>query len=209
MNNELKRLKTLLPNDLLGQIAIASSAKHRPKLIFTKKLAKKLHQIEIDLNAWQAIDLDYRNLLFWHEIARIRHRSVASDRWQLIVFIAGLCMFVLEINSHQVLLLAIYLLLTVIAGWQLYQNNRGESYLRAATQADQGAMLLAQQFGYSSSRAYRSLRGAISMLIKRSPKGFLAAQSQTRLQVLEINAIKERNKIFNKTTSELSVIVRR
>jgi Protein of unknown function (DUF3318) len=195
MNNELNRLETLIPDNLLTQIAIASSAEHRPRLILTKKLAKKRHQIEIDLNAWQEIDLDYRNLLFWYEVARIQQHSVPSDRWQLIVFTAGLGMSTLEITSHHVLLLAVYLLLTVIAGWQLYQNNRGESYLRAATQADQGAILLAQQFGYSLPRAYRSLRGAISMLLKRSPKGFLAAQYQTRRQVLEINAIKDRNQV--------------
>ncbi|MEY2856420.1 MAG: hypothetical protein RLZZ74_729 [Cyanobacteriota bacterium] len=195
MNNELNRLETLLPDNLLTQIAIASSAEHRPRLILTKKLAKKRHQIEIDLNAWQEIDLDYRNLLFWYEVARIQQHSVPSDRWQLIVFTAGLGMSTLEITSHHVLLLAVYLLLTVIAGWQLYQNNRGESYLRAATQADQGAILLAQQFGYSLPRAYRSLRGAISMLLKRSPKKFLAAQYQTRRQVLEINAIKDRNQV--------------
>jgi hypothetical protein len=195
MNNELNRLETLLPDNLLTQIAIASSAEHRPRLILTKKLAKKRHQIEIDLNAWQEIDLDYRNLLFWYEVARIQQHSVPSDRWQLIVFTAGLGMSTLEITSHHVLLLAVYLLLTVIAGWQLYQNNRGESYLRAATQADQGAILFAQQFGYSLPRAYRSLRGAINMLLKRSPKGFLAAQYQTRRQVLEINAIKDRNQV--------------
>jgi hypothetical protein len=195
MNNELNRLETLLPDDLLGQIAIASSAEHRPRLILTKKLAKKRHQIEIDLNAWQEIDLDYRNLLFWYEVARIQQHSVPSDRWQLIVFTAGLGMSTLEVTSHHVLLLAVYLLLTAIAGWQLYQNNRGESYLRTVTQADQGAILLAQQFGYSLPRAYRSLRGAINMLLKRSPKGFLAAQYQTRRQVLEINAIKERNQV--------------
>jgi hypothetical protein len=195
MNNELNRLETLIPDNLLTQIAIASSAEQRPRLILTKKLAKKRHQIEIDLNAWQEIDLDYRNLLFWYEVARIQQHSVPSDRWQLIVFTAGLGMSTLEITSHHVLLLAVYLLLTVIAGWQLYQNNRGESYLRAATQADQGAILLAQQFGYSLPRAYRSLRGAINMLLKRSPKKFLAAQYQTRRQVLEINAIKDRNQV--------------
>jgi Protein of unknown function (DUF3318) len=195
MNNELKRLETLIPDNLLAQIAIASSTEHRPKLIFTKKLAKKRHQIEIDFNAWQEIDIDYRNLLFWHEVARIQQHSVRSDRWQLVVFTAALGMSTLEVTSHQVLLLAIYLLLAVIAGWQLYQNNRGESYLRAATQADQGAIILAQQFGYSLPKAYRSLRGAITMLLKRSPQGFLTTQYQTRRQALEINAIKGRNKV--------------
>jgi hypothetical protein len=209
MNNESKRLETLIPESLLAQIEIVSSAERRPKLIHTKKLARKRHQIAIDFNAWQEIDIDYRNLLLWYEVARIQQHSVSSDRWQLIVFTAALGMSTLEVTSHQVLLLAVYLLLSVIVGWQLYQNNRGESYLRAATQADQGAILLAQQFGYSLPKAYRSLRGAIGMLLKRSPKSFLAAQYQTRRQVLEINAIKERNKVFNKTTSELSVIVRR
>jgi hypothetical protein len=190
---------------LLGQIAISSSAEHKPKLIFTKKLAKKRHQIEIDFNAWQEIDIDYRNLLFWHEVARIQQHSVLSDRWQLIVFTAGLGMSTLEVTSHHVLLLAVYLLLTVIAGWQLYQNNRGESCLRAAAQADQGALLLAQQFGYSLPKAYRSLRGAITMLLKRSPKRFLEAQYQTRRQVLEINAIKEKNQVQqSKTLSALT-----
>jgi hypothetical protein len=33
------------------------------------------------------------------------------------------------------------------------------------------------------------------MLLKRSPKKFLAAQYQTRRQVLEINAIKDRNQV--------------
>jgi hypothetical protein len=203
MNDELKRLETLLPNDLLSQVAItkcrrsliASFTTNQLTLIRTKRLAQKRHQIEIDFNAWQEIDLDYRNLLFWHEVARIQQHSVRSDRWQLSVLAAGLGMSILEVTSQQVVLLSIYLLLTAIALWQLYQNNRGESYLRSATQADQGAILLAQQFGYSLPRAYRNLRGAIKMLLRRSHQGLLAKQYQTRLQVLEISAIKQREEI--------------
>jgi Protein of unknown function (DUF3318) len=199
MKDEFKRLQTLLPNDLSSEVAIApkrrrrslitSSKDHRPTLIRTKKLNNKCHNIEIDFNAWQEIDLDYRNLLFWHEVARIQQHSVRSDRWALVVLATGLGMSVLEVTSQQVILLSIYLLLTVIALWQLYQNNRGESYLRTVTQADQGAILLAQQFGYSLPRAYRNLHGAIKMLIEQSHRGLLAKQYQTRLQVLEISAV--------------------
>lgn len=174
----------------VGQIRQITS-----KLIWIKKLNAKRYQIEIDFHDWQEIDIDYRNLLFWHEVAKIQQHSVDSQRWQLVVFATGLVMSMFEINSQQVLLLAIYLLLTLVAGWQLYQNHRGESYLRAATQADQGAIILAQQFGYPLPKAYRSLRGGIKILLKRSPKNLLAKQYQTRCQVLEINAIKQRQKV--------------
>jgi hypothetical protein len=59
--------------------------------------------------------------------------------------------------------------------------------LRSVTQADRGAILLAQKLGYSLPEAYRSLYGAIEMLLRRSPQGWLAKQYQTRLQVLELS----------------------
>ncbi|WP_146131607.1 hypothetical protein [Merismopedia glauca] len=69
--------------------------------------------------------------------------------------------------------------------------------MRTISQADRGAILLTQQFGYSLPKAYRSLHGAITVLLMRSRnhrltsplQGLLAKQHQTRLQVLEISAI--------------------
>ncbi|PSB00578.1 DUF3318 domain-containing protein [Merismopedia glauca] len=112
MNAELKRLEKLLPNDLLPLVAIAiqqrtsaSSTDSRLTLIRTKRLDRKSYRIEIDGNSWQEIDLDYRNLLFWHEVARIQQHSIASYPWELIVFAAGLGMSMIEVTSQQVLLL--------------------------------------------------------------------------------------------------------
>jgi hypothetical protein len=157
-------------------------------------LDRDRYTIKIDLITWQELELDYRNLLFWYEVARIQQHSVKSFRWEAIVFAAGLGMSLLEVTSQHVLLLGVYLLLTTVAGWQLYHHNRGGDYLRSITQADRGAILLAQQFGYSQPKAYRSLYRAIRMLLAQSPQGWLAKQYQTRLQVLEISAIENRKK---------------
>jgi hypothetical protein len=203
MNYELQRLQNLLPNDLLDRVTISSSIERQSILICTKKVKDRSYSIEIDDNDWQKIDLDYRNLLFWHEIARIQQHSIKSYRWESIVFTAGLGMSILEVTSQQVFLLSLYLLLTLVAGWQLYQNNRGESYLRMVTQADKQAIVLARQFGYSLPQAYRSLHGAIKILMQRSPQSLPDKQYQTRLQVLEINAIEQRKQIQHLT--ELSL----
>jgi hypothetical protein len=62
-----------------------------------------------------------------------------------------------------------------------------------------GAILLAQQFGYSQPKAYRSLYRAIKMLLARSPQGWLAKLDRRRLQVLEISAIENRKKVQQST----------
>jgi hypothetical protein len=187
-SSEIERLKSLLPN-LLTRVSIAVSTETRPSLICTKNTDKDRFAIQIDLIAWEQIEPDYRNLLFWHEVARIQQHSVRSQRWETIVFASGLAMSVLEVVSQNVLLLSVYLLLAGIAGWQLYQSNRGESHLREATRADRGAILLATEFGYSLPKAYRSLHRALKILSAHSPNSYLAKDYQTRLQVLEISAI--------------------
>lgn len=184
--NEFNRLQTLLPEELLSKVKIISATKDKKKPIYTSKLTDNTYTIEIDSSDWKRLDIDSRNLLFWHEVARIQQYSVGSYNWESAVFGIGLCMSAMEVTSQHIWLLSVYLLLTLVAGWQLYQNRLGESYMRIVTQGDRGAMLLAQQFGYSLQEAYASLHGAIEMLLKRSPQSSIAKQYKTRLQVLEI-----------------------
>jgi Protein of unknown function (DUF3318) len=187
-SNEIERLKKLLPNDLLSRVSIAISTETQASLMLTKKLDRDRFVIQLDPN-YLKIETDYRNLLFWHEVARIQQHSVRFDRWEKIIFTAGLSMSMLEIFSQNVLLLAIYLLLTAIAGWQLYQSNRGENYFKQGTKADRGAILLATEFGYSLPKAYSSLHKALKISSAQAPKSHLLKEYQTRLQVLEISSI--------------------
>jgi hypothetical protein len=187
-SNEIERLKNLLPNELKSCVSIAIVKDSRSHLIRTKKTEKNRCTIQIDSKCLE-IKSDYRNLLFWHEVARIQKHSVRGDRWEKIILTAGLSMSVLEIFSQNVLLLAIYLLLAGIAGWQLYQSNLGESHFKQATQADRSAIILATEFGYSFPKAYNSLHQALKILLAQAPKGHLLKEYQTRLQVLEISAI--------------------
>ena len=147
--------------------------------------------MQIDLMRWQELNSDQRDLLFWHEVARIQNRTVALQ-WERTVLIIGLLISLTELLSQNLLSLSVSLAVALLAGYQLYQRNQGERSLREATLADQSALNLAVQFGYSLSQAYSSLHNALKTLSSQTSQKSLWRKYQVRLQVLEICAEKKR-----------------
>ena len=68
---ELKRLKLLIPERLQDLITIEPSTQVNSRLITVRVIPGRRDRIQIDLLEWSSLSIDIRNLLFWHEIARI------------------------------------------------------------------------------------------------------------------------------------------
>lgn len=186
--NEIQRLDALLPPDLRSRIAVVRSVQVNPPLIATEKVNKNRFSIKVDLVQWHPLSANQRDLLFLHEVARIQNRTTAQFQWETIALGAGLATSLIELNSQNLLSLSVALVVTGLAGYQLYQRNQGEQNLREATAADQTAIELAVQRGYSFSKACKSLHNALTVLAKQTPKKSRWKKYQVRLRVLEILA---------------------
>jgi hypothetical protein len=187
---ETSRLKNLLPIGWANKISILdiSDIKNRwskPSIITTNKKTDNAFLIIIDFRRWQCFDEDARNLLWWHELALIQQHSIKNDRQTIITGITGLALATSQILSQDVVMLSIGLTIAGLAGFQFYQNHRGERYIRQITQADQGAISIAKQFGYSITAASGILHSTFKILAAQST-GQAAKVYRTRLQVLDI-----------------------
>ncbi len=87
--SEIQRLKTLLPDELKSQVAIVRTVEVNPLLIRTEKVGKNRSAIQIDLIQWQELNVDQRNLLFWHEVARVQNQTVSRFPWETVVLVSG------------------------------------------------------------------------------------------------------------------------
>lgn len=186
--DEIQRLQVLLPDDLERSVKVLPSAEVKPSLIHTQRLEKRCFEIQIDLLRWQLFDHAQRDLLFWHEVARIQSRAIAHNQSDLIVLSLGLGAALVNTAMQNVLLLSGSLLIAGLAGYQLYQRNRGERSLKKAAAADQSAIALAVQSGYAFTNAYRSLHSALTMLAKQAPSNHQRVRYEARQNVLEIFA---------------------
>lgn len=202
--SELQRLETLLPAELHSLVVLTRSTKVNPALIATEKVGKKRFAIQIDLVHWQQLSTNHRDLLFWHEVSRIHNKTVSQFSREKVVMSTGLFFSLVEVISQNILSLSVALVATGLAGYQLYQRNRGERSLREATAADRNAIALAIQFGYSFSQACSSLHAALKILAKRTSQKSLWRKYQVRLRVLEIFAAKP-NEPLRQTSLGLGV----
>jgi hypothetical protein len=193
--HELWRLSNLLPDDLRSQVVIVQSKKVAPSLITTEKVGRNQFSIQIDLIHWQQLNVGQRDLLFWHEAARIQNKTIKKLQWEMPVIGVGLSISLMEVMSHNLFSLSVALLVTGLASYQLYQRNRGERSLREATAADRLAIALAIQSGYSVEQAYSSLQDALNLLAKQTSKKSRWKKYQVRLRVLEILAVKDKKNL--------------
>lgn len=193
--HELWRLSNLLPDDLRSQVVIVQSHKVSPSLITTEKVDKNQFSIQIDLIPWQQLNVDQRDLLFWHEAARIKNKTIKKFLWEMPVIGVGLSISLMEVMSQNLFSLSVALFATGFASYQLYQRNRGERSLREATAADHQAIALALQFGYSVEQAYRGLQDVLILLAKQTPKKSRWKKYQVRLRVLELLAVKDQKNL--------------
>lgn len=193
--SELRRLKTLLPPELQSWVTVEGTTEVNPTLIRSEEIGKDQVEIQIDLVKWDQLALDQRNLLFWHEVARIQNDTIPRDGWEMAALAIGLGGAVGELWVQDGLLLLLALALCGVSGWRLYQKNNGERNLKEATEADEKAIALATRFGYSLPNAYKSLGSALKTLIEQSPKRGQRNKYEARLQALRRSAAKAKSKV--------------
>ncbi len=188
--SELRRLRGLLPPELQSWVMVEGATAVNPPLITSEEIGKDEVEIQVDLVRWDQLALDQRNLLFWHEVARIQNDTIPRDGWEMAALAIGLGGAVGELWVQDALLLLLALGLSGVAGYRLYQKNNGEKRLREAIEADEKAIALATRFGYTLPNAYKSLGSALKTLIEQTPKKRQRSRYESRLQALKRSASK-------------------
>jgi hypothetical protein len=188
--NELRRLKTLLPPELQSWVIVEGSTEVNPPLIRSEEIGKDEIEIQIDLGKWDNLAIDQRNLLFWHEVARIQNDTIPREGWEMAALAIGLGGAVGELWVQDGLLLLLALSLCGVSGYRLWQKNNNEKTLVEAIEADEKAIALATRFGYSLPNAYKSLGSALKTLIEMTPSRRKRKKYEERLQSLRRSASK-------------------
>jgi len=188
--SELRRLKTLLPPELQSWVMVEASTDVSPPLIRCEEIGKDEVEIQIDLTKWENLAIDQRNLLFWHEVARIQSDTIPREGWEMAALAIGLGGAVGELWVQDGLLLLLALALCGISGYRLWQKNNGDKQLKEMIEADEKAITLATRFGYSLRNAYKSLGSALKTLIEQNPNRRQRKIYDERLQALRRSANK-------------------
>lgn len=191
---ELRRLKTLLPPELQSWVMVEGTTEINPPLIRSEEISRDEIEIQIDLAKWENLAIDQRNLLFWHEVARIQNDTIPREGWEMAALAIGLGGAVGELWVQDGLLLLLALGLCGISGYRLWQKNNGEKTLKEAKEADEKAIALATRFGYSLPNAYKSLGSAFKTLIEQTPNRRQRKKYESRLQALKQSAAKAKAK---------------
>jgi hypothetical protein len=200
---ELRRLKGLLPPELKSWVAVEASTAVNPPLITSEEIGRDQIEVQIDLAKWDVLALDQRNLLFWHEVARIQNDTIPRDGWEMAALAIGLGGAVGELWVQDGLLLVLALLLCGVSGFRLYQRNNGQKTLSEAVEADEKAIALATRFGYSLPNAYKSLGSALKILIDQSTNRRSRKRYEARLDALRKSAAKAKAKAKSPTDDRL------
>jgi hypothetical protein len=190
-SSEIQRLTALLPKEVRSQVAILEALETESDFVATQRISPQDYQIQIDFNRWQSLGIDQRNLIFWHEVARIQGQGIRKSSREIVVMCIGGIALLAELLAQNLLGVATTLAVTGLAGYQLYQQHLGERSLRAASAADRDAIALAIHFGYSFPEAYDSLCSALQTLLRWKSQKFYKKRYQVRLRVLEILSAKE------------------
>ncbi|AFY99121.1 DUF3318 domain-containing protein [Calothrix sp. PCC 6303] len=192
--SELRRLKGLLPPELQSWVTVEGTTDVNPSLIRCEEIGKDQVEVQIDLVKWDNLAIDQRNLLFWHEVARIQNDTIPKDGWEMAALAIGLGGAVGELWVQDGLLLILAMALCGVSGWRLYQKNSGDKVARELIEADEKAIALAQRFGYTLPNAYKSLGSALKTLIETTPGKRQRSKYEARLSALKRSANKVRGK---------------
>jgi len=199
--SELRRLKTLLPPELQSWVMVEGTTEVNPPLLRTEEIGSDEVEVQIDLVKWEQFALDQRNLLFWHEVARIQNDTIPKEGWEMAALAIGLGGAVGELWVQDGLLLLLALALCGVSGWRLYQKNNGEKTLKAEIEADEKAIALATRFGYTLPNAYKSLGSALKTLVEVTPSRRQRRRYETRLAALKKSAAKAKAEAKSKRES--------
>jgi hypothetical protein len=193
--NELRRLKSLLPPELQSWVMVEGTTEVNPTLIRSEEIGKDEIEVQIDLPKWENLALDQRNLLFWHEVARIQNDTIPREGWEMAALAIGLGGAVGELWVQDGLLLLLAVALCGVSGYRLWQKNNGDKTLQESLEADERAIILATRFGYTLPNAYKSLGSALKTLIEQNPSRRQRKKYEERLQALKRSAAKAKEKM--------------
>jgi hypothetical protein len=193
--NELRRLKSLLPPELQSWVMVEGTTEVNPSLIRCEEIGKDEIEIQIDLAKWENLALDQRNLLFWHEVARVQNDTIPREGWEMAALAIGLGGAVGELWVQDGLLLLLAMALCGVSGYRLWQKNNGDKTLQESIEADERAIVLATRFGYTLPNAYKSLGSALKTLIEQNPNRRTRKKYEERLQSLKRSAAKAKEKM--------------
>lgn len=193
--NELRRLKSLLPPELQSWVMVEGTTEVNPPLIRCEEIGRDEIEIQIDLAKWENLAIDQRNLLFWHEVARIQNDTIPREGWEMAALAIGLGGAVGELWVQDGLLLLLALSLCGISGYRLWQKNNNEKTIKESIEADEKSISLATRFGYSLPNAYKSLGSALKTLIEQTPNRRQRKKYETRLDALRRSASKAKAKM--------------
>ncbi|ERN40117.1 protein of unknown function (DUF3318) [Rubidibacter lacunae KORDI 51-2] len=196
--SELRRLKTLLPPELQSWVMVEATTEVNPPLIRCEEIGRDEVEIQLDLAKWDVLAIDQRNLMFWHEVARIQNDTIPREGWEMAALAIGLGGAVGELWVQDGLLLILALGLCGISGYRLWQKNNGDRTLKEAIEADEKAIALATRFGYTLPNAYKSLGSALKTLAERTPNKRGRKRYEARLQSLRRSASKAKARAQSK-----------
>ena len=203
--SELQRLKSLLPPENESWVFIEAAAAIDPPLITLEEIGRDEVEIQVDLDKWDNLAIDHRNLLFWHEVGKIQNDTIPRDGWEMAALAIGLGGAIGELWVQDWLLLLLAIGLSSFEGYRLYLKNNSEKKLQDAIYADERAIDLACRFGYSIPNAYKSLGGELKELIEKTRKKKKRSFFEDRLDALRKSAEKARSELSQQEGSEKSV----
>ena len=203
--SELQRLKGLLPPEMQSWVFVEAAAAADPPLVSLEEIGRDEVEIQVDLEKWDALALDHRNLLFWHEVGRIQNDAIPRDGWEMAALAIGLGGAIGELWVQDGLLLVLAMGLSGFAGYRLYLKNNSEKRLQDAIAADERAINLATRFGYTLPNAYKSLGGALKDRIEQTRKQRQRSFFEDRLEALRKSAGRARADMAQQQGSSRSV----
>ncbi len=184
--SESQRLKLLLTDETRNRVLITEQHQVDQPLIQIYRDGSERLEIRINSNLCQKLQQPERDLLFLHHVARIDLDTIPGSKWDSAVLKGSLLLSVVELLSQNLLVFAIALIIVGLSAHQLYQKSRGEHALKDATTADQRAISIAIQFGYSFGEAHCALKGALKYLASHVVNPRQRDHYQARLKVLDI-----------------------
>jgi hypothetical protein len=203
--SELRRLKSIIPPELQSWVSVETTTEVNPPLVRCEEIGKDQVEIQIDLVKWEKLAIDQRNLLFWHEVARVQQDTIPRDGWEMAALAIGLGGAVGELWVRDGLLLVLALGLCSISGYRLYVRNNNERFVKEAIDADEKAIALAVRFGYTLPNAYKSLASALKTVIDDTSKKSLRRRYESRLDALKRSANKAKSGIPSDRGSRTSL----
>ncbi|MBD2187962.1 DUF3318 domain-containing protein [Pseudanabaena mucicola] len=194
---EIRRLQDLLPPELQAWVKVLNADGVRPPLITCEEAGGDEVVILVDMVRWERLAEDQRNLLYWHEVARIQNDAVPKDGWEVAALAIGLGGAVGELWVQNGLLFVLALGICGIAGFQLWRKGTSKKDIRNLIEADQGAIRLAVRNGYPLPAAYKSLGSALKIMLSDVSKGRSRTLIEKRLDALRAEANKARRNYEN------------